>query len=108
MQPGRDIAGTVLEYARRKNVTHILIGKSNRSRWFEMLYGSVVRDLMRDSGTISVTAVLAQGESVPAKSVATGDATDRRKLASIYSQHSGDCDHGRGGYGATRPFQPSS
>ena len=71
MQPGRDIAGTVLEYARRKNVTHILIGKSNRSRWFEMLYGSVVRDLMRDSGTISVTAVLAQGESVPAKSVAT-------------------------------------
>src|SRR5579859_6090165 len=71
MQPGRDIAGTILEYARRKNVTHILIGKSNRPRWFEILHGSVVRDLMRDSGAISVTAVLAEGDSVPPKTVAT-------------------------------------
>lgn len=74
MQPGRDIAGTVLDYARRKNVTHILIGKSERPRWFELLHGSVVRDLMRDSGAISVTAVLARGDTVAPKSVATAQA----------------------------------
>ena len=69
--PGREIAETVLEYARRKNVTQILIGKSERSRWFEILHGSVVRDLMRGSGAISITAVAAKGEKVAPKTVAT-------------------------------------
>lgn len=76
MQPGRDIAGTILDYARRKNVTHILIGKSERPRWFELLHGSVVRDLMRDSGAISVTAVMARGDPVAAKTVATARARE--------------------------------
>lgn len=68
--PGRDIARTILDFARKNNVTQILIGKSARSRWFEILNGSVVRDLMRESGTISVTAVLAQGDGVDAKPAA--------------------------------------
>ena len=70
--PGRDIAQVVLDYARKNNVTQILIGKSERSRWFEILHGSVVRDLMRMSGAISVTAVLAEGDVVAPKSVTTG------------------------------------
>ena len=78
MQPGRDIAGTVLDYARRKNVTHILIGKSQRSRWFEFLHGSVVRALMRQSGAIAVTAVAAKGETVAPKTVATAARADDR------------------------------
>jgi two-component system sensor histidine kinase KdpD len=65
--PGRDIAGAILEFARKNNVTQILIGKSERSRWFELLNGSVVRDLMRQSGVISVTAVMAQGGAAAAK-----------------------------------------
>lgn len=69
--PGRDIASTILDYAIRKNVTHILIGKSERPRWFELLYGSVVRDLMRQSGAISVTAVAAKGEKLAPKTVIT-------------------------------------
>lgn len=69
--PGREIAQTILDYARKNNVTQILIGKSERSRWFEILHGSVVRDLMRGSGAISVTAVLAEGEAVAPKSVKT-------------------------------------
>jgi two-component system sensor histidine kinase KdpD len=69
--PGRDIAPAILEYARKNNVTQILVGKSARTRWFETLNGSVVRDLMRESGAISVTAVLAEGDVVGPKSVAT-------------------------------------
>ena len=74
--PGRDIGQTVLDYARKNNVTQILIGKSERSRWFEILHGSVVRDLMRNSGAISVTAVLAEGDIVAPKSVKTGESAD--------------------------------
>lgn len=73
--PGRNIADTILEYARKKNVTHILIGKSERSRWFEMIHGSVVRELMRGSGAISVTAVLAEGDAVAPKTVRTAPST---------------------------------
>lgn len=76
MQPGRDIAGTVLDYARRKNITHILIGKSDRPWWFEFLHGSVVRQLMRESGNISVTAVVASGEVPAPKTVATAVKAD--------------------------------
>ena len=75
--PGRDIAQSILEYARKHNITQIVIGKSERARWFEILHGSVVRDLMRESGDISVTAVYAHGDVVAPKSVKTvsGDAT---------------------------------
>ncbi|MGA7674853.1 MAG: sensor histidine kinase KdpD [Rhizomicrobium sp.] len=69
--PGRDIAQSILEYARKNNVTQIIIGKSERARWFEILHGSVVRDLMRESGAISITAVYAEGDAVAPKSVKT-------------------------------------
>jgi two-component system, OmpR family, sensor histidine kinase KdpD len=71
MQPGSDIAATILAYARKRNVTQILIGKSERSRWFEILHGSVVGNLMRDSGAISITAVLAEGDAAAPKTVTT-------------------------------------
>ena len=74
--PGRDIAQTILDYARKHNVTQILIGKSERSRWFEILHGSVVRDLMAHSGAITVSAVMAQGDVVAPKSVGTAPGDD--------------------------------
>src|SRR5487761_1858496 len=52
--PGARIADDVVNYARANNITHIVIGKSTRSRWFELLHGSVVHDLVRLAGTISV------------------------------------------------------
>jgi two-component system sensor histidine kinase KdpD len=69
--PGREIADAILTYARRNNVTQIIIAKSERPPWFELLHGSVVRDLIRNSGPISVTAVSLRGETIPAKSVKT-------------------------------------
>ncbi|HEY4276155.1 MAG TPA: sensor histidine kinase KdpD [Rhizomicrobium sp.] len=69
--PGRDIAEAILIYAHRNNVTQIIISKSERLPWFELLHGSVVRNLIRDSGAISVTTVSPRGETIPAKSVRT-------------------------------------
>src|SRR5215510_9940178 len=67
---GRRIADDILEYAHKNNVTHIIIGKSTRSRWFEILNGSVVHDLVRKSGNISVH-VLAGEEREGAATTAT-------------------------------------
>jgi len=69
--PGRDIPEAILAYARKNNITQIVIGKAERRWWFELLHGSVVRDLIRNAGAISVTAVSSKGELIPAKSVKT-------------------------------------
>ena len=55
--PGNHIAADLITYARANNITQIIIGKSSRSRWFELLHGSVVRDLVRSSGDIGIHVV---------------------------------------------------
>ncbi|HEY3146133.1 MAG TPA: sensor histidine kinase KdpD [Dongiaceae bacterium] len=52
--PGRNIADDLLEYARANNITQVIIGKSRRTRWFELLHGSVVDALVRRSGSIGI------------------------------------------------------
>src|ERR1700751_1776233 len=70
--PGRNIAEELVAYATVNNITQIVIGKSNRSRWFEMVHGSVVHELGRKTGSISVTVISADdSDSVPPKSVQT-------------------------------------
>jgi two-component system sensor histidine kinase KdpD len=54
---GRRIADDVINFAHANNVTQIIIGKSTRSRWFEILRGSVVHDLVRRSGNITVNVI---------------------------------------------------
>jgi len=54
---GPHIADDVLTHARATNVTHIIIGKSSRSRLFELVNGSVVHELVRRAGNISVHVI---------------------------------------------------
>jgi two-component system sensor histidine kinase KdpD len=68
----RRIADDVIGYAQANNVTQIVIGKSTRTRWFEILHGSVVHDLVRRSGNISVHVIAGEtitGEPIPKKTV---------------------------------------
>src|SRR5499427_7209769 len=70
----RRIADDVIGYAESHNVTHIIIGKSSRPRWFEMLHGSVVHDLVRRSGSISVHVIAGDqlpGQPLPKKTLRT-------------------------------------
>ena len=72
----RSIADDVIGYAHTHNVTQIIIGKSTRPRWFEMLHGSVVHDLVRRSGNISVHVIAGDqlsGQPVPKKSLRTSE-----------------------------------
>ena len=52
--PGQTVAGSVLEYAHKHNITKIIAGKSVRPRWVELLYGSDVEQIIRYSGNIDV------------------------------------------------------
>ena len=70
--PGERIVEEVAGYAEANNITHIVIGKSERSCWFEIVHGSIVHDLVRRSGNISVHVVAGTAdEAVPAKTVQT-------------------------------------
>jgi len=70
--PGRNIADEVAAYAAANNITQIVIGKSSRSRWFEMVHGSVVHELVRKTGSISVHVISADdSDAVPPKSIQT-------------------------------------
>jgi two-component system, OmpR family, sensor histidine kinase KdpD len=53
----RHIADDLINFAQGNNVTQIIIGKSSRSRLFEMIQGSVVHDLVRRAGNISVSVI---------------------------------------------------
>src|SRR5271168_984958 len=61
---GRRIADDVISFAQANNVTQIIIGKSARSRLFEIVQGSVVHDLVRSAGNISVNVIA--GDELPA------------------------------------------
>ncbi|TGX52934.1 sensor histidine kinase KdpD [Sphingomonas gei] len=71
-------AVSVLEGLKRftteARATQLIVGKSMRSRWFELRHGSVVDRLVRETPGIAVH-VLPMAESVPA----VGDRTPRRK-----------------------------
>ena len=54
---GRRIADDVVNFAQANNVTQIIVGKSTRSWWFELTSGSVVHDLVRRAGNISVHVI---------------------------------------------------
>jgi len=67
----RRIADDVISFAQKNNVTHIITGKSTRSRWFEIVHGSVVHDLVRRGGNISVHVIAGEdlAEQSPAAAV---------------------------------------
>src|ERR1700729_268880 len=60
---GRRIADDVIGFAQTNNVTQIIIGKSARSWGFEVSRGSVVHDLVRRAGNISVNVIA--GDELP-------------------------------------------
>ena len=68
---GRRIADDVIGFAQANNVTQIIIGKSTRSWWFELIRGSVVHDLVRRAGNISVSVIAGDAQPVGKTAVQT-------------------------------------
>lgn len=57
MQTAPAIAQTIMDYARKQNVTKIVVGKPIRPRWYDLLRGSLVDELLYCSGDIDIHVV---------------------------------------------------
>jgi two-component system, OmpR family, sensor histidine kinase KdpD len=62
---GRDVAEELVRYARSRNVSKIAIGRTPRPRWRELLFGSLVNDLIRESGDIEVYVIRGDQDDDP-------------------------------------------
>ena len=51
---GVDIVKEIINFARERNVTKIVLGKIIRPRWKDLLFGSLVDELVRNSGEIDI------------------------------------------------------
>jgi two-component system sensor histidine kinase KdpD len=51
------IAETILAYARKHNITKIVVGKPIHPRWFDLLRGSLVDELIYHSGEIDIYVI---------------------------------------------------
>jgi two-component system sensor histidine kinase KdpD len=72
----RRIADDLVNFAHANNVTQMVIGKSSRSRWFELLRGSVVHDLVRRAGNISVHVIAGEEPAAGKTAVQTAARPD--------------------------------
>jgi two-component system sensor histidine kinase KdpD len=55
--PSDDPAGAIIEYARKEQATFIVMGQSARSRLDEVMRGSIVSRIMRETRNIDVLVV---------------------------------------------------
>ncbi|HVZ42031.1 MAG TPA: sensor histidine kinase KdpD [Candidatus Kapabacteria bacterium] len=60
--PGEDVPAELIRFARSQNATEIVIGKSRRPWWFEVLRGSIVKQLIRTSDDIDIHVIHADEE----------------------------------------------
>ncbi len=76
--PGHSVAETVTGFARSHNVTKIIAGKPVRSPWSDLLRGSPVDQIIRQSGNIDVYVV--SGQHQPAVTTDHSDWVPHRPL----------------------------
>ncbi len=60
---GRDVAETVVNYALSRNVTKIVVGKPLRPRWRELLFGSIIDQIVRHSQDMDVYVISSKAEA---------------------------------------------
>jgi two-component system sensor histidine kinase KdpD len=65
------VADAVINFARERNITKIVAGKPFRPRWFEIIRGSVIDQIIRNSGTIDVNVVSDISSTPPIPKVKT-------------------------------------
>jgi two-component system sensor histidine kinase KdpD len=73
--PGQNVAQDIVRYATANNFTHIVVGRPSRSRWRELIEGSLTYDLIRNAGDISVHVISGteRNSEAASRSVRTAD-----------------------------------
>lgn len=64
---GHDIVEEIFRFAQRRNATLVVVGKPIRPRWKELLFGSVVDEMVRASGEVDVYVITADSQVAPAR-----------------------------------------
>ena len=54
---GKDIVGELVRFAREHNVSYVILGHSQRSRWEEFWHGSVINRFIDEIGEVDVQVV---------------------------------------------------
>ncbi|PDQ19653.1 two-component sensor histidine kinase [Mesorhizobium sanjuanii] len=76
--PGQNVAQDIVRHATANNFTHIVIGSPTRSRWRELIEGSLTYDLIRNAGDISVHVISGTDRGTDAASRSVKAATEQR------------------------------
>ena len=76
---GSNVAETLLDFARVRNVTKIVAGKTAQPRWKQWFAKTVVDQLLAQSGDIDVYIVSGEGEPPATIDRATGAVESRRR-----------------------------
>ena len=64
--PGETVVDGLLHFAAEARATQLIVGKSSRSRWFELLHGSIVDRLVRETPGITVHVLpMEPGQGAP-------------------------------------------
>ncbi|MCX5679263.1 MAG: sensor histidine kinase KdpD [Candidatus Omnitrophica bacterium] len=64
---GLNVAETIIDYARSRNITKIIIGKPRKPKWHEFLFGSVINALARKCGEIDLYLMSGESQEIPMK-----------------------------------------
>lgn len=75
--PGGELAKDIIRYAEANNFSHLIIGRTKRSRLHELLFGSVTSEIVRSAGNIAVHVITGdEHEALASKAVATRTAAE--------------------------------
>jgi two-component system sensor histidine kinase KdpD len=84
---GENAARELIAFARSRNVGRIVVGKTERPRWREVLFGSFIDNLIRESGDIDIYVVRGDesvsGVTHPARSAAKNGARTPKPPARV-------------------------
>ncbi|MBL8761011.1 MAG: sensor histidine kinase KdpD [Phycisphaerae bacterium] len=84
---GDSAARELITFARSRNVGRVVVGKTERPRWKEVLFGSFVDNLIRESGDIDIYVVRgdesASAVTQPARSAPASGARAPKPLARV-------------------------
>lgn len=75
---GENAARELIAFARSRNVSKIVVGKTERPRWKEILFGSFIDNLIRESGDIDVYVV--RGDDSGSESIGGAGERDQMSL----------------------------
>ncbi len=90
---GADPARALADFARAENATQLVLGASGRSRWGEIVHGSIINRVIRDASRIDVHVVISGGQlsrvaiGLPPSPLGTGRSASRATSARMGARH---------------------